>query len=211
MKIEIWSDYVCPFCYMGKTAFEEALDKFPQKEKLDIEFKSYQLDPNTPPYTGQNFYEGMAEKFGGVEKSKQMMSGIAVQAKASGLNLQFDTMKPANTFDAHRLLKFAREHKKDFALLDKIFYAYFTESKDIGNSEVLASLSEDVGLDKAEALTVLQDKDTFAKEVHTDIKEARQFGITSVPSFVFNRKFLVSGAQSVDAFTEALNKLVNEA
>lgn len=211
MKIEIWSDYVCPFCYMGKTAFEEALDKFPQKEKLDIEFKSYQLDPNTPPYTGQNFYEGMAEKFGGVEKSKQMMSGIAEQAKASGLDLQFDTMKPANTFDAHRLLKFAREHKKDLALFDKIFYAYFTESKDIGNSEVLAGLSEDVGLDKAEALKVLQDKDTFAKEVHTDIKEARQFGITSVPSFVFNRKFLVSGAQSVDAFTEALNKLVNEA
>ena len=83
MKIEIWSDYVCPFCYMGKTAFKEALDKFPQKDKLDIEFKSYQLDPNTPPYTGQNFYEGMAEKFGGIEKSKQMMGGIAEQAKAA--------------------------------------------------------------------------------------------------------------------------------
>ncbi len=211
MKIEIWSDYVCPFCYMGKTAFEEALDKFPRKDELDVEFKSYQLDPDTPPYTGQNFYEGMAEKFGGVEKSKEMMAGIAEQAKSSGLDFQFDTMKPANTFDAHRLMKFAREHKKDFALSEKIFYANFTESKDIGNSEVLAGLAEDVGLDKADALKVLEDKDTYAKEVALDIEEARQFEITSVPSFVFDRKYLLSGAQSVDAFTEALNKLVDEA
>lgn len=211
MKIEIWSDFVCPFCYMGKTAFEEALNKFPQKEELDIEFKSYQLDPDTPPYTGQNFYEGMAEKFGGVEKSKQMMAGIAEQAKASGLDFQFDTMKPANTFDAHRLMKFARKHNKDFALSEKIFYANFTESKDIGNSEVLAGLAESVGLDKEEALKILEDKSTFANEVAKDIEEARQFEITSVPSFVFDRKYLLSGAQSVDAFTEALNKLVDEA
>lgn len=208
MKIEIWSDFVCPFCYMGKTAFEEALDKFPQKEELDVEYKSYQLDPNTPPYTGQDFYEGMAEKFGGVERSKEMMTGITEQAKASGLDFHFDTMKPANTFDAHRLMKFARKHNKDFALSKKIFYANFTESKDIGNSETLAGLAEDVGLDKQEALSVLEDKEAFANEVHTDIEEAKQFEITSVPSFVFNREYMISGVQSVDAFTEALNKLI---
>ena len=119
-------------------------------------------------------------------------------------------MKPANTYDAHRLMRFAKKHNKDFALAEEIFYANFTESKDIGSSEVLAGLAEEVGLDKQEALKVLQDKTAFADEVKTDIEEAKQFEITSVPSFVFDRKYLLAGVQSVDAYTEALNKLIEE-
>jgi len=210
MKIEIWSDYVCPFCYMGKKAFDEALSKFPEKEKIDVEFKSFQLEPDTPPYTGQDFYESMAYKFGGVEKTKKMMADVAKQAKERGLDYHFDTMKPANTFDAHRLMKFARAHDKDYDLSEKIFFANFTKSKDIGNSEVLAELAEDVGLNKTEALNILKDKDAFAQEVLVDIEEARQFEISSVPSFVFDRKYLLSGAQPVESFTQALTKLINE-
>src|SRR5690625_7914592 len=142
MKIEIWSDYVCPFCYMGKKAFDEALSKFPEKEKIDVEFKSFQLEPDTPPYTGQDFYESMAYKFGGVEKTKKMMADVAKQAKERGLDYHFDTMKPANTFDAHRLMKFARAHDKDYDVYEKIFFANLTKSKDIRNSELLAELAE---------------------------------------------------------------------
>lgn len=210
MKIEIWSDYVCPFCYIGKRQLEKALKQFPQKDDVDIEFKSYQLDPNTPPYTGQDFYEGMAEKFGGVEQSKQMMAGIAEQAKTVGLDFYFDTMKAANTFDAHRLAKFAKEHGKDANLSEKLLYANFTESKDIGNLETLAEIAEDAGLNKAEALATLQDKQAYAEDVQADIKEAQQFGITGVPYFIINRKYALSGAQQTETFVQALEKVFEE-
>lgn len=211
MKIEIWSDYVCPFCYIGKKSFEEALSAFPHKDKLDIEFKSFQLDPNTPPYTGEDYYESVGEKFGGAQKAKEMMAGITEKAKESGLDFHFDTMKNTNTFDAHRLMKFARTYNKDFALSDSLFYANFTKSEDIGDTKTLADLAHDVGLDRDKAFDVLEDKDAFASEVRKDIEEARQFQISGVPAFVFNRKYLVSGAQPVDAFTQALNKLIEEA
>lgn len=211
MKIEIWSDYVCPFCYIGKKSFEEALAKFPEKEKLDVEFKSFQLDPNTPPYFGQNYYESMAEKFGSVERSKEMMAGITEKAKESGLDFHFDEMKPANTFDAHRLIKFAREYGKDAALSESIFSAHFTHSEDISDTSVLAKLAGGVGLDKSKALDVLEDKTAYASDVKQDIEEAKQFEISGVPAFVFDRKYLLSGAQPVDSFTQALNKLIKEA
>lgn len=211
MKIEVWSDIVCPFCYIGKRKLEEALAEFPHKEEVEVEFKSYQLDPNTPLYTGQDFYESMALKFGSVEQSKQMMVGIKEQGKLEGLDLQFDTMKPTNTFDAHRITKFAKEHGKDADITEKLLYANFTESKDVGNIEVLASIAEEVGLNKAEALAVLEDKETYAKEVHADIAEAKQLSVTSVPYFIFDRKYAIKGAQPAEAFTEVLNKVWEEA
>lgn len=210
MKIEIWSDVVCPFCYIGKRKLEMALDKFPHKEEVKIEFKNYQLDPNTPPYTGQDFYESMAVKFGSVEQSKQMMVGITQQAKAVGLDFHFDTMKPANTFDAHRLTKFAKTLGKDAAISERLFYANFTESKDIGNIETLTSIAVEVGLNKKETLKVLQDKKAYAKEVKHDIEEAKQLGVTSVPTFIINGKYALSGAQETETFTQALNQVWEE-
>lgn len=211
MKLEIWSDYVCPFCYIGKKTLEEALEHFPEKDKLEIEFKSFQLDPNTPPYSGQNYFESMVEKFGSIERAKEMTSGVAEKAKLSGLEFNFETMKSTNTFDAHRLMKLAKKHEKDFILSEKIFYAHFTDSKDIGDMDVLADLADSVGLDNKEVHEVLQDKERFAIDVDTDIAEARQFGISSVPAFVFDRKYLVSGAQPVEAFTQALNQIAKDA
>lgn len=210
MKVEIWSDLVCPFCYIGKHKFEEALNAFPEKDKVTIEFKSYQLDPNTPPYSGQNFYESMAPKFGGVEQSKQMMAGVVEQAKAVGLDFNFDTMKPANTFNAHRLIKFAETKDKATTLVEKIFYANFTESKDIGNIDILIDIAEDAGLDRDEVNTILQDSNSYAKEVHADIDEAKALGVTGVPYFVFNRKYALSGAQAKETFTQALEKIQGE-
>ncbi len=210
MKIEIWSDYVCPFCYIGKRKLEEALAEFPDKKDVEIEFKSYQLDPNTPPYAGQDFYESMAVKFGSVEQSKQMMVGITEQAKTVGLDFKFDTMKPSNTFDAHRLTKFAKTYKKDALLAEKLLYANFTDSKDVGDIETLAEIAEAVGLNKEEAMAVLQDKTAYADEVHTDISEAKEIGISGVPYFIFNRKYVLSGAQQKETFMQALEKVFKE-
>jgi len=210
MKIEIWSDFVCPFCYIGKRKLEKALAQFPQKEKVKIEFKSYQLDPNSPPYTGQDFYENMAAKFGSVEQSKQMTAGIAEQAKLEGLDFYFDTMKPTNTLDAHRLAKFAETHGKGDEITEMLLYANFTESKDVGNDETHAENADDVNLNKEEALTALQDKQAYAEEVHADIEEAKQLGITGVPYFIFNRKYVLSGAQPTEVFAQALDKVWEE-
>lgn len=210
MKIEIWSDYVCPFCYMGERKLQEALSNFAQRDQVEIEMKSYQLDPNAPPYTGQDFFKNMSVKFGGVEQSKRMMGGIAEQAKEVGLEFNFDTMKPANTLDAHRLTKFATEKGKGPELAEKIMFANFTASEDIGDAELLASLAEEVGLDKAEALEVLKDSEAYKDAVKKDIEEAGQFGIRSVPHFIINRKFAISGGQPADVFLQALNQIQEE-
>lgn len=210
MKIEIWSDIVCPFCYIGKRKLEEALATFPQKDLVEIEFKAYQLEPDAPLYSGQDFYESMAVKFGSVEQAKQMTANITEQAKLVGLDFHFDTMKPTNTFDAHRLTKFAKQHGKDTALSEALLSANFTESKDVGNLETLAEIANEVGLNKEEALTILQDKQAYEDEVNHDIAEAKQFEITGVPFFIFNRKYAISGAQPTEAFTQALEKIWEE-
>ena len=210
MKIEIWSDFVCPFCYIGKRKLEVALNEFRGKDRVEIEFKSYQLDPNSPKYSGQDFYESMGKKFGSAEQAKQMMGSITEQANEVGLDFNFDTMKPTNTFDAHRLTKFARVHGKAAELSEKLLYANFTESKDVGDAETLAELAAEVGLPKEEALAVANDPQAYAAEVRADIEEAQQIGVQGVPFFVFNRKYAISGAQPPEAFTQALEKVFAE-
>lgn len=210
MKIEIWSDFVCPFCYIGKRKLEVALDEIRGKDRIEIEFKSFQLDPDSAKYSGQNFYESMGAKFGGAEKAKQMTASIAEQAKEVGLEFNFDTMKPTNTFDAHRMTKFAKVHGKDAVLAEKLLYANFTESKDVGNEVVLVELAVEAGLSKEEALAVASNPEAYADEVHADIEEAKQLGVTGVPFFVFNRKYAISGAQPPEAFLQALEKVLEE-
>lgn len=133
MKIEIWSDYTCPFCYIGKHNLEAALAEFSGGEQVEVAFKGYQLDANAPKYSGQDFHESMGKKFGGAERAKEMTKGIAEQAKQVGLTFHFDTMKPSNTFDAHRLNKFAEQSGKGQAVAEKLMHANFTASEDIGD------------------------------------------------------------------------------
>ncbi|VDG97703.1 Protein-disulfide isomerase [Lysinibacillus sphaericus] len=210
MKIEIWSDFVCPFCYIGKRKLEIALDEIRGKDRIEIEFKSFQLDPGSAKYSGQDFYESMGAKFGGAEKAKQMTTSIAEQAKEVGLDFHFDTMKPTNTFDAHRMTKFAKVHGKDAVLAEKLLYANFTQSKDVGNEVILVELAVEAGLSKEEALAVASDPNAYADEVRADIEEAKQLGVTGVPFFVFNRKYAISGAQPPEAFLQAIEKILEE-
>lgn len=213
MKIEIWSDYVCPFCYIGKTQLEHALDTFSHKDDVEIEFKSFELEPSTPPYSenSKSVYEATAAKYGGtVEQAKQTMDGVEQQAKSVGIEMDFNTMKPGNTFDAHRLTKFAQENGKGKEIHDRIMYASFTESRDIGLYETLADIAADAGLNRDDALAALQDENAYADQVRADIREAQTLGVTSVPNFIFNRKYSLSGAQPQETFEQALQQIFEE-
>ncbi|KAB2336024.1 DsbA family oxidoreductase [Cytobacillus depressus] len=211
MKIQVWSDFVCPFCYIGKRRLEHALGQFPHKDQVEVEFKSFELDPNSPKYNGKSIHEVLAAKYGmSIEQAKQANEGVGQQAASVGLEFQFDEMKPGNTFDAHRLAKFAKEHGKEADVTEKLLHAYFTDSKDIGDVEVLENIAEQAGLNRNDTLRILQDKNAYANDVRIDESLAQQYGIRGVPYFIINNKYAISGAQSPETFANALQKVWEE-
>ncbi len=211
MKIEVWSDYVCPFCYIGKRRLEVALNQFPHKDQVEVEFKSFELDPNSPKNISQNIHEVLAQKYGmTVEKAKEASQGVGQQAATVGLTFNFDEMKPTNTFDAHRLAKFAKTQGKEAEVSEKLLYAYFTESKHIGDLETLADIAEAAGLNRQEVLEVLHDKNAYATDVRQEESLAQQYGVRGVPYFVINQKYAISGAQPTETFMGALQKVWEE-
>ncbi|WP_028611637.1 DsbA family oxidoreductase [Paenibacillus harenae] len=210
MKIEIWSDIACPFCYIAKQNLEQALDKLPYKDQVSIEYKSFELDPKASLYDGKSFMEKLAPKFVGMEQARQFLSQLTQQAKNVGLFFQLDSLKPTNTLDAHRLLKWAKTQGKEATLNEKLLIAHFTESKDVGDIHILADIAEASGLNREEALDVLSDKGVFTDQVREDQHQARQFGIDGVPFFIFNEKYALSGAQPTETFSEVLEKVWEE-
>jgi predicted DsbA family dithiol-disulfide isomerase len=211
MKIEVWSDFVCPFCYIGKRRLEEALAQFPYKEQVEIEFKSFELDPNSPKNINKSIHEVLAAKYGmSLEQAKQANQGVGQQAAGVGLTYHFDTMKPTNTFDAHRLTKFAKAHGKEAEVTERLLYAYFTESKNIGDFETLADIAGSAGLDRQAAFDTLQKQDAYAEDVRIDETVAQQYGISGVPYFVINQKYAISGAQPTEVFVGALQQVWQE-
>jgi len=211
MKIEVWSDFVCPFCYIGKRRLEMALDKFEHKNEVEVEFKSFELDPNAPLYSGMSIHEVLAAKYGmSIEQAKQNNIQVGHHAADIGMAFNFDEMKPTNTFDAHRLAKFAGENGKEKAITEKLLYAYFTESKNLSDIETLADIAEASGLDRQDAINVLNDKTAYANAVRIDEGVAQQYGISGVPYFIINRKYAISGAQPLETFVGALQKVWEE-
>jgi len=211
MKIEVWSDFVCPFCYIGKRRLELALEQFPYRDQVEVEFKSFELDPNSPKYDGRSIHEALAAKYGmSVEQAKQSNEGLGRQAATVGLTFNFDDMKPGNTFDAHRLAKLGKAQGKEAVLTEKLLHAYFTESKNIGDHETLADLAESAGIDRNEALKVLEDSSQYGNDVRIDEALAQQYGISGVPFFIINSKYAISGAQPLETFSNALNKVWEE-
>jgi predicted DsbA family dithiol-disulfide isomerase len=211
MKIEVWSDFVCPFCYIGKRRLEQALNFFPFKDQVEVEFKSFELDPNSPKNIEKSIHEVLALKYGmSIDEAKSANEGLGKQAASVGLTFNFDTMKPTNTFDAHRLAKFAKEHGKEAEVTEKLLHAYFTESKHLGDLETLADIADTTGLDRQKALEVLSDKTVYANDVRVDQSIAQQYGISGVPYFVVNQKYAISGAQPTETFVNALKKIWEE-
>lgn len=211
MKIEVWSDFACPFCYIGKRRLEEALAQFPHKDQVEVDFKSFELDPNSPKNIEMSIHEVLAAKYRmSLDQAKKTNEGMAQQAATLGLTYNFDTMIPTNTFDAHRLTKFAKDHGKEAEVTEALLYAYFTESKHIGDLETLADIAEGSGLNRNEALNVLLDETSYANDVRVDEALAQQFQITGVPFFIINQKYSISGAQPTETFVNALQRIWDE-
>ena len=206
MKIEIWSDIFCPFCYIGKRRFENALQQFSKKSEVEVIYRSFELNPNAPKHHEGDIHGLIASKYGiSYEEAKANNDNIVKQAASIGLNYNFDTLIPTNSFDAHRMIHFAAAYGKMQEMTEQLFIAYFTDSKDISNMETLANIAVIIGLDKEEALNVLN-SDNYAKEVRADEEEGSKLGVNSVPFFVLNRKIVVTGAQSTEVFLKALEK-----
>lgn len=210
VKIEIWSDYVCPFCYIGKRSLEQAVDGFKHKENIVIEYKSYELDPNAEKSLGVPMKELFAKKYNiSVDKAKQMNKKISDQAKELGLDYDFDLMQHTNSFDAHRLTKFAIKEGKGNELVERLLKAYFEEGKLISNHSTLIEVAQDVGLNGEKARTIL-DSCKYTLHVRDDQDQALQMGVEGVPFFVFNETYALSGVQSIEVFMEVLDKVWEE-
>ncbi len=206
MQVEIWSDIMCPFCYIGKRKFEAALEKFPNKNEVEIIWKSYQLDPNIKEQPGKDIYSYLAEAKGqSLEWSKKMHANVVNMAKSVGLEYNFDKAVVANSFDAHRVIQLAKKHGLGDTIEERLFKAYFTEGKNFADHETLAAIGEEIGLDRAEILQLLS-MNAMADNVHSDVEEGRRLGLQGVPFFVFNRKIGVSGAQDSAVFLQALEE-----
>jgi predicted DsbA family dithiol-disulfide isomerase len=210
MKVEIWSDIVCPFCYIGKRKFENALKDFEQKDEVEIVWRSFQLDPDLVQVPGQSVHQYLAErKSVSLEKGKEMNAYMTNAAKELGLEYNFDKAVINNTMDAHRLLHLAHKHGVQSEAKEKLFASYYTEGKDVGDHETLVAIGEAVGIPAEETRAMLV-SDFYKQEVQQDQYTAQQLGAQGVPFFVFNNKYGVSGAQPSDVFAQVLSKVWEE-
>ncbi|MGO4772912.1 DsbA family protein [Flavobacterium sp. W22_SRS_FK3] len=210
MKIEIWSDIMCPFCYIGKRQMEAALTEFPNDE-FEIEWKSFQLDPSITPQANKDVYTFLAERKGiSLEQSKEMHKGVAERAKSVGLNYHFEKTIISNSLTAHRIIQLAKTKKLGDQMEEVFFRAYFTEGRDLNDSSTLIELGIQAGLDANEVSEVIENENIYLNDVKTDIAEAQEIGVQGVPFFVFDRKYAVSGAQPVQAFVQTINELKNK-
>lgn len=205
-KMEIWSDILCPFCYIGKRKLEKALETFEGKEFLEIDWRSYQLDPDASPQPNTDVYDYLAQRKGQTRDwSIKMHEQVANTAKQEGLEYNFEKAIIANSYNAHRLIHLAKKYKLGDVAEETIFKAYFTQGKDIADKTTLMSIGKEIGLEENEIKEVLN-SDKFGTEVKADIEEAQNIGVRGVPFFVMDRAYAVSGAQPVEVFTETLVK-----
>jgi predicted DsbA family dithiol-disulfide isomerase len=214
VKVEIWSDVVCPWCAIGRQRFRAALAEFPHRDDVEVRWRSFELDPTAPreqPAGDRN--RRLADKYGfGVERAREMHAQMTETAAADGLDFRFDTVRDGNTFDAHRLLHLAFESggpALQDTVKERLFRATFTEGERIGDPETLVRLVAETGVDADEARAVLAG-DRFAADVREDQAQARRYGISGVPFFVVDEKYGVSGAQPAEVFTQVLTQAWGE-
>ena len=204
MRVEIWSDVVCPWCYIGKRRFEQALAAFPHREQVEVVWRAFELDPAAPAERVGDYAELLSAKYGfPVSQGQQMIDTMTATAAQEGLDFHFETARVGNTFDAHRLLHLAHERGVQDAVKERLLRATFTEGEPVGDHEALVRLTAEVGLDPDEARAVLG-SDRYADEVRADEAQARAYGISGVPFFVVDGKYGVSGAQPVEALAQVL-------
>ena len=206
LTVEIWSDVVCPFCYIGKREFESALARFPHRDSVNVVWKSFELDPDAPPRSTQDTYGMLSEKYGMTrEQAMERTRGVRERAASLGLHYDFDKTVVGSSFDAHRLIQLAKSKGLGDAAEERLFKAYFTEGKHLADPATLLALGSAIGLAGKEVEAMLK-SGALTEEVRSDEQEARELGITGVPFFAFDRRLAVSGAQSADVFLGALEQ-----
>ena len=207
IHVEIWSDVMCPFCYIGKRKFEQALEQFPGKDAVEVEWKSFQLNPDMKTEPSKSINEYLAEHKGiSLARAKEMNERVTAMAAEVGLTYDLGRAVVANSFDAHRLSHFAKKHGRQDAVEERLFKAYFTEGKNTADHGTLVSLAVEAGLNAEEVRAMLAGTE-FSDDVNRDIYEASQVGARGVPFFVFDNKYAVSGAQPSELFLQVLNKV----
>jgi len=212
IKVEIWSDVMCPFCYIGKRQFEAALADFPDRERVEVTWRSFQLDPGMTAQPGRSIDEYLAARKGfPVEQSKQMHQKMTQNAAQYGLDYRFDKIVVNNSHAAHRLIQAAKAENRGDALEEALFHAYFTEGRDIGDRAVLADLARQAGLSEGAADDAWNDPSgQWGAKVDAEAAEAQELGSTGVPFFVFQRQYGVTGAQGTPTFLKVLEKVSQE-
>ncbi len=212
LKVEVWSDVVCPWCYIGKRRFEAALARFAHRDEVELVWRSFELDTSAPPSAaGQGTYaERLASKYHcPVTEAQTMIDNMTATAANEGLDFRFDLARPGNTFDAHRLLHLAREHGRQDALKERRDRATFTEGCPTSDHSALRAICTQVGLPEAEVNAVLT-SDRYSDAVRADEAQARAYGISGVPFFVIDGRYGISGAQPADAVLQTLDKAWSE-
>jgi predicted DsbA family dithiol-disulfide isomerase len=206
MKVEIWSDVVCPWCYIGKRHFETALAGFEHRDEVTVIWRSFQLDPTAPTTADGDPLDRLVAKYGmSRADAERAQARVTATAATAGLDFHLDRARSGNTFDAHRLLHHALSAGKQSDLKERLMAAYFAEGEAVGEPEVLARLATDVGLEESAVLEVLA-SDAFAAEVRQDEEEARRLGISGVPFFVIDRTYGISGAQPSEVMLSTLDQ-----
>jgi predicted DsbA family dithiol-disulfide isomerase len=206
MKIEIFSDFACPFCYIGKKRLEQAIRESGFEKEVQVEYKSYQLSPDASKTEAKSFYEDLMEKYESTREEVEMMSSsIQERAKEVGLTYNFDQMKTGNTENAHRLAKWARKFGKEAAFVEAMMDGYFTKGLDVNSHDALVQVAKSVGLPEEETKTVLE-SEQFAEELAKDRYDAQQLQVQSVPFFVFENKYGIIGAEPLEVFTRTLKQ-----
>jgi len=210
MKVEIWSDVVCPFCYVGKRKFEQALAQFPHRAAVQVVWRSFELTPDFRPVPGESVHASLAKKKGvSVAEARAMGARMTQVAAEVGLAYDFDRTVPANTFLAHQLIHLGAHHGRQDATKERLMAAYYLEGQDVGDLDTLVQLASEIGLDAAETRAALA-AGTYAEAVRYDEYQAQQINVGGVPFFVFEDKYAVSGAQSPELFAEVLAKVWDE-
>jgi predicted DsbA family dithiol-disulfide isomerase len=210
LTVDIWSDVVCPWCYLGKRRFEAALERFEHRDEVTVTWHSFELDPAAPRSNDEPAAQRLARKYGmSVEDAEAKHAQMTEMGANEGIEFRYDLTRTGNTFDAHRLIQLAAKHDLQDAVKERFLRAYFTEGEPIGDRDRLVALAAEAGLDAGEARAAL-DGDDYAEAVREDEQIAHQIGIHGVPFFVIARRFGVSGAQPAGVILGVLEKAWNE-
>ena len=206
IKVDVWSDIACPWCYLGKRKFEAGAEGF----DVEVEYHSFELSPDTPVDFDGSAADFLAKHKGmPIEQVRPMLAQVTAVAAEVGLDYDYDALQHTNTVKAHQLLHFAKAQGKQIEMKERLLRAYFVEGRHVGRTEDLADLAAEIGLDRDEALRSLE-SDEYLEAVHADQEQAMRFGIRGVPFFVIDGKYGVSGAQAPETFAQALKQVQDE-